>query len=188
MRDLSGATGDVNAALDEARAARADIEAQMAAANPEEAEGWHRLLWYRCGAAGASACAWARAGQRRAALQHAGPPLARPVHAAALLPRRAGRRCLLTRTAKRALLAPLMPPPPPRPPVLRYPYCHCSQQYPLVEERLREVAGRVAPVNEGVQALGDLASFVRTDQVQRLLSSALFLPACLPACLLGRRW
>ena len=46
-RDLEGACADVNAALEAAAQRRGDIDAQMAAANPEEAEGWHRLMWLR---------------------------------------------------------------------------------------------------------------------------------------------
>lgn len=41
----------------------------------------------------------------------------------------------------------------------------CSQQYPLVEERLQEVGSRVAPVNDTVQALRDLHDYIRQDQV-----------------------
>ena len=43
----------------------------------------------------------------------------------------------------------------------------CSQQYPLVEARLREVGGRVAPINDGVKALKELHEYIRADQVGR---------------------
>lgn len=60
IRDLSDTSSDVNKAVAEAREKRAEIERQMAAADPDEAEGWHRLLWYRhvCWAALGWAC-WA---------------------------------------------------------------------------------------------------------------------------------
>jgi hypothetical protein len=40
-----------------------------------------------------------------------------------------------------------------------------SEQYPLVEERLRLVEGRVAPVNTGVRGLKDLREYIRQDEV-----------------------
>jgi hypothetical protein len=42
----------------------------------------------------------------------------------------------------------------------------CSQQYPLVEARLRDVGGRVAPINDGVKALKELHEYIRADQVR----------------------
>jgi exonuclease VII small subunit len=44
--DLDGAAGDVNKALVEARRNRSEIEERMAAANPDDAQGLHDLLWY----------------------------------------------------------------------------------------------------------------------------------------------
>lgn len=54
VMDLEGATGDVAAAREEAADARAKLDANMAAADPEDPDGWHRLCWLSeqvCGAA-----------------------------------------------------------------------------------------------------------------------------------------
>ncbi|KAL4428231.1 hypothetical protein ABPG75_002320 [Micractinium tetrahymenae] len=83
--DLEGAVGDVNKALEEATTDTSEIDRQMAAADPDDAEGMHRLLWL-------------------------------------------------------------------------------SEQYPLVQARLQELAGRVAPVNDTNKALKDLCDFIRNDQ------------------------
>ena len=43
--------------------------------------------------------------------------------------------------------------------------CVCSEQYPLVEARLQDIGGRVAPINDAVKALKDLREYIRIDQV-----------------------
>lgn len=48
-----------------------------------------------------------------------------------------------------------------------HPQPPCSEQYPLVQARLQELAGRVAPVNETNKALKDLCDFIRNDQASR---------------------
>lgn len=87
-----------------------------------------------------------------------------------------GRACragTLTSARHAPLLAanvPLSPTPPPSPQPALPAFCCCSQQYPLVEERLKDVAGRVAPVNSSTQALGDLCEYIRQDSVSACAS------------------
>ena len=136
--------------LQEARGNVEQISRQMAAADPEDAEGWHRIMWLR----------WAALLLRL--LQYC------------LLSLLAGRitaccPCWLGGAGPAFLPSCLRGPPHPcsgliRRPLYRRPPAR-SEQYPLVEERLREVGGRVAPVNDGVKALKDLCEYIRNDQV-----------------------
>ena len=72
----------------------------------------------------------------------------------------------------RSLPFPPSPSLPPSP--SRRPSCVCSQQRPLVEERVQGVAGRLAPAQTAVQALEEARHQILISKV---------LGACLPLLL-----
>ena len=142
---LQGARADVDAARREAAQATSDTGAQLAAAAADDKEALWRLGWLRCVRTGpGNVRVWSD------------------------LARKASSSCRLAAAAP-CLLHATAPPPLPRP-------CHhCrSEQQPLVEARLGDVAGQVAPpATTAAAALGEVRQQIEEQHVPALVKPPL---------------
>lgn len=151
---LEGVKIDVQEALQEARERCEGNEGALAEANPADSEGWHRLMWLRCGAAWLGqqmACLGQRCSSRAGGCGGYEMCKAQPSqlsHAWAQL------HVSFVAAASPAAAPPAAPPPP----------C-CSQELPAMEARLLGVQDRAVPTRTAAKSLQGLVELIENEKV-----------------------